>query len=105
MNPREAAEPTPTDDGSGPTGTAAQPPASTCPATSAVIAGRDVVPAPLVAELRRMDAIMRPVPNPASLGAEPGYRPSAQLERLVAAVTCCFPAITQRNTDAVDHTS
>ncbi|HEY6576770.1 MAG TPA: DUF222 domain-containing protein, partial [Mycobacterium sp.] len=93
MNPREAAEPTPTDDGSGPTGTAAQPPASTCPATTAVIAGGDVVPAPLVAELRRMGAVMRPVPNPASLGAEPGYRPSARLERLVRSrdLTCCFP--------------
>jgi hypothetical protein len=93
MNPREAAEPTPTDDGSGPTGTAAEPPASTCPATTAVIAGGDVVPALLVAELRRMGAILRPVPNPASLGAEPGYRPSARLERLVRSrdLTCCFP--------------
>jgi hypothetical protein len=59
----------------------------------AVIAGGGIVPTPLLAELIRLGAPVRPVPNPAVLGAEPRYRPSTKLARFVRNrdQTCRFP--------------
>jgi hypothetical protein len=75
-----------------PTGTD-PPPAITCPTGTAVIAGGGIVPAPLLAELARMGAVVRPITDPAALGAEPGYRPSDKLARFVRArdLTCRQP--------------
>jgi hypothetical protein len=58
-----------------------------------VIAGGGIVPAPLLAELARMGAVIRPITDPATLGIEPGYRPSAKLARFVRArdLTCRQP--------------
>jgi hypothetical protein len=63
-----------------------------CPYTS-LIAGGGTIPAPLLAELRRMGATVRHVTPAADLGAEPRYRPSAALQRFVRArdMTCRFP--------------
>ena len=51
------------------------------------------VPAPLLAELIRGGAKVTPVRLPADAAAEPGYRPSAALERFVRCrdMTCRFP--------------
>jgi hypothetical protein len=59
----------------------------------AVIAGGGIVPTPLLAELIRLGAPVRPIPDPAQLCAEPRYRPSATLARFVRNrdQTCCFP--------------
>ncbi|MBB5160814.1 HNH endonuclease signature motif containing protein [Mycobacterium sp. AZCC_0083] len=59
----------------------------------AVIAGGAIVPTPLLAELIRLGAPIRPVVHPAELCAEPRYRPSAALARFVRNrdQTCRFP--------------
>jgi ethanolamine utilization microcompartment shell protein EutS len=59
----------------------------------AVIAGGGIVPTPLLAELIRLGAPVRPVPDPAELCAEPRYRPSTKLARFVRNrdQTCTFP--------------
>jgi hypothetical protein len=59
----------------------------------AVIAGGGIVPTPLLAELIRLGAPVRPVADPTELGAEPRYRPSAKLARFVRNrdQTCTFP--------------
>jgi hypothetical protein len=59
----------------------------------AVIAGGGIVPTPLLAELIRLGARVRPLPEAADLGAEPGYRPSTKLARFVRNrdQTCTFP--------------
>jgi hypothetical protein len=59
----------------------------------AVIAGGGIVPTPLLTELIKLGAPVRPVPNPAELCTEPRYRPSAKLQRFVRNrdLTCCFP--------------
>ena len=83
------------DDSAGPAGgqvgAPARPPVP-CPST-AVIAGGGVIPAPLLAELRAMGAMIAPVLNPVDLTAVPGYRPSTALQRFVRTrdTTCCFP--------------
>ncbi len=63
-----------------------------CPST-AVIAGGGVIPAPLLAELRAMGAVIQQVLNPVDLTTVPGYRPSTALARFVRTrdTTCCFP--------------
>ncbi len=63
-----------------------------CPSTT-VIAGGGVIPAPLLAELRAMGAMIAPVLNPVDLTAVPGYRPTTALQRFVRTrdTTCCFP--------------
>ena len=65
--------------------------AKPCSYTS-LIAGGGVVPEPLLAELRRLGAGVRPVTNPEDLGAETGYGPSTALRRFIRArdTTCCF---------------
>ncbi|MDT5388036.1 MAG: hypothetical protein QOE04_1677, partial [Mycobacterium sp.] len=75
-----------------PTGTD-PPPAITCPTGTAVTTGGTVIPAPLLAELARMGAVVKPVPDPAALGAESGYRPSTLLAPFVRTrdLTCCQP--------------
>jgi hypothetical protein len=69
------------------------PAASPSCAGTAVIAGGGIVPAPLLAELARMGAVVRPITDPAALGVEPSYRPSAKLARFVRArdLTCRQP--------------
>ncbi|MCV7399030.1 DUF222 domain-containing protein [Mycobacterium fragae] len=60
----------------------------------ALISTGGVVPAPLLAELIRGGATIRPVDHPGACApAEPGYRPSAGLERFVRRrdLTCRFP--------------
>jgi hypothetical protein len=63
-----------------------------CPATS-VITGGGVIPAPLLAELRAMGAVIQPVLKPIDLTALPGYRPSTAQQRFVRTrdLTCRFP--------------
>ncbi|MDT5397712.1 MAG: hypothetical protein QOK33_943 [Mycobacterium sp.] len=77
---------------SAPTGTDPAPAAPLSCAPAAVIAGGPAIPAALLAELARMGALTRVVPDPATLGAESGYRPSARLARFVRSrdLTCCF---------------
>ena len=77
-----------------------------CPFTS-LIAGGGTIPAPLLAELRRIGAAARPVVTPQHLNAETGYRPSTALQRFVRArdMTCCFPGCTHPAEYCdVDHT-
>jgi hypothetical protein len=59
----------------------------------AVIAGGGIVPTPLLADLIRLGARVRAVPQAAELGTEPRYRPSTTLARFVRNrdLTCCFP--------------
>lgn len=63
-----------------------------CPYTT-LIAGGGTLPAPLLAELHRMGATIRPVTRADDLTAEPRYRPSTALQRFVRArdMTCRFP--------------
>jgi hypothetical protein len=88
-NDGSAPEPGPDDTG---TGDAPEPrePAS-CSYTS-IITGGGVIPTPLLAQVRRMGATVRPVVHPEDLIAEPGYRPSVAQQRLVRArdMTCTF---------------
>jgi hypothetical protein len=60
---------------------------------AAHVVGGGVVPAPLLAELIRDGAKVRPLSHPAGAAPEPGYRPSAALERFVRCrdLTCRFP--------------
>jgi hypothetical protein len=74
----------------------------------AVIAGGGIVPTPLLAELIRLGAPVRPVPNSAELGSEPRYRPSAKLARFVRNrdLTCCFPCCERPSERCdLDHTT
>ncbi|MCW2557248.1 MAG: hypothetical protein JWP55_1212 [Mycobacterium sp.] len=59
----------------------------------AVIAGGGIVPTPLLADLIRLGARVRPIPEAAELGIEPRYRPSTTLARFVRNrdLSCCFP--------------
>lgn len=63
-----------------------------CPYTSMIAAG-GALPAPLLAELRRMGVAVRPVLNSSDLVAIAGYRPTVAQQRFVRArdMTCCFP--------------
>lgn len=81
-------------------GPVARPPA-------AVITSGGVVPAPLVAELIRGGARLEPVRHPGDAPPEPGYRPSAALERFVRCrdVSCRFPGCDRpAELCDVDHT-
>ncbi|MCV6984838.1 DUF222 domain-containing protein [Mycobacterium shinjukuense] len=73
-----------------PAGSSVKPPA-------ALITNGGVVPAPLLAELIRGGAKIRPVRDPADLLAEPGYRPSTALAEFVRVrdMTCRFPGCDQ----------
>jgi hypothetical protein len=74
----------------------------------AVMAGGGIVPTPLLAELIRLGAPVRPVPHPADLGTEPHYRPSTKLARFVRNrdQTCTFPGCSRpaQRCD-IDHTT
>jgi hypothetical protein len=61
--------------------------------SAALITGGGVVPTPLLAELIRGGAKVRPVRHPGDAAVESGYRPSAALERFVRCrdLTCRFP--------------
>lgn len=67
-------------------------PPARCSYTS-LIAGGGAVPAPLLAELRRMGVAVRPVATSEELAADAGYRPTTSQQRFVRArdMTCCFP--------------
>jgi Domain of unknown function (DUF222) len=65
------------------------------------------LPAPMVAELIRKGAQMRPVRHPGAAPPEPGYRPSAELERFIRCrdMTCRFPGCDHPAEFAdIDHT-
>jgi hypothetical protein len=66
--------------------------AGTKPLSGRIVSG-GLVPAPLLAELIRGGAKVRPVGHPADAPAESGYRPSAALERFIRCrdLTCRFP--------------
>ncbi|ORB66891.1 HNH endonuclease signature motif containing protein [Mycolicibacterium tusciae] len=75
-------------------------PESSAPSTpvsagTALLAGTEVMPTPLLAELLRNGAKLRPLCAPEA-DPEPGYRPSAGLARFVRArdLTCRFPGCT-----------
>lgn len=71
----------------------AQPSSAEVHRPAAVIAGGGLVPTPLLAELIRLGAPVRPLVSVDRLCAEPGYRPSAALQRFVRSrdMTCRFP--------------
>ncbi len=81
------------------------PPAAGLP--PAVISGGGTVPAPMLAELIRNGAMVRPIRRRADEAPEPGYRPSAELERFIRCrdLTCRFPGCDRpaEFTD-IDHT-
>jgi hypothetical protein len=60
---------------------------------AAHLIGAGTIPAPMVAELIRNGAKLRPVRHPGDAPPELGYRPSADLERFVRCrdMTCRFP--------------
>jgi hypothetical protein len=77
-----------------------------CPGT-AVLTGGEVIPAPLLAELRAIGATIQQVPNPIDLTAVTGYRPTTALQRFVRTrdLTCCFPGCNRPAEYCdVDHT-
>jgi hypothetical protein len=61
-------------------------------ACAAILSGREALPTPLLAELVRNGATVRPLVMPCEQ-PEQGYRPSAALDRFVRArdLTCRFP--------------
>ena len=61
---------------------------------SARIVGGATLPAPLLAELITGGAAVKPVRHPGDSPPEPGYRPSAQLQRFIRCrdLTCRFPS-------------
>ena len=71
-------------------------PARPASAGRALLSGTEVMPTPLLAELLRNGAKLRPLCTPADAEPEPGYRPSAGLARFVRArdLTCRFPGCT-----------
>lgn len=74
---------------------------------AAVIAGGGLVPAPLLAELVRLGAPVRRLSAADALCAEPGYRPSIELQRFVRSrdLTCRFPGCaTPAERCDIDHT-
>ncbi|MGO9927511.1 MAG: DUF222 domain-containing protein [Mycobacterium sp.] len=76
-------------------------------APAAHLIGGGTVPAPTVAELIRGGAKVRPVRHRAEAPPEPGYRPSAELERFIRCrdMTCRFPGCDRPAEFAdIDHT-
>jgi Domain of unknown function (DUF222) len=74
---------------------------------AAYLLGGGTLPASMVAELIRNGAKVRPVRHPADTPPEPGYRPSAQLERFIRCrdMTCRFPGWDRPAEFAdIDHT-
>ena len=63
------------------------------PPVTALIAGGPALPIALLDELSRIGALTHVLPDPATLGAEPGYRPTPKLTRFLRArdLTCRFP--------------
>ncbi|OBF55100.1 hypothetical protein A5787_03610 [Mycobacterium sp. 852002-50816_SCH5313054-b] len=61
---------------------------------AAYLTGGGTLPASMVAELIRDGAKVQPLHHPADAPPEPGYRPSAQLERFIRCrdITAAFPA-------------
>lgn len=74
---------------------------------AAHLAGGGTIPASTVAELIRYGAKVQPLHHPADSPPEPGYRPSAQLERFIRCrdMTCRFPGCDRPAEFAdIDHT-
>lgn len=74
---------------------------------AAHLTGGGTLPASMVAELIRDGAKVQPLRHPADAPAEPGYRPSAQLERFIRwrDMTCRFPGCDRPAEFAdIDHT-
>jgi hypothetical protein len=75
-------------------------------APSARIVGGGSVPAPLLVELIRRGATVASVRHPGDAAAEPGYRPSAALQRFIRCrdLTCRFPGCDRPAQDCdIDH--
>jgi hypothetical protein len=73
---------------------------------TAILSGTEVLPTPLLAELLRNGATLRPLCTPVDAQPEPGYRPSAGLARFVRArdLTCRFPGCTTPAVNCdIDH--
>ncbi len=71
------------------------------------LAGGRIIPASMVAELIRNGAKVQPLHHPADSPPEPGYRPSARLERFIRCrdMTCRFPGCDRPAEFAdIDHT-
>jgi hypothetical protein len=81
-------------------------PAAPVSAGTALLSGTEVMPTPLLAQLLRNGAKIRPLCTPIDAQPESGYRPSAQLARFVRGrdLTCRFPGCTTpaENCD-IDH--
>ncbi|WP_369741793.1 HNH endonuclease signature motif containing protein [Mycobacterium servetii] len=74
---------------------------------TALIAGGAVLPSSMLAELVRGGAKVRPVRHPGDSPPEPGYRPSAALQRFIRCrdLTCRFPGCDRPAEFAdIDHT-
>jgi hypothetical protein len=74
---------------------------------AAHLIGGGTVPAPMIAELLGNGAKIQPVRHPGDGPPEPGYRPSAALERFIRCrdMTCRFPGCDRRAEFAdIDHT-
>jgi hypothetical protein len=76
------------------------------PTGTAILSGTEVLPTPLLAELLRTGATLRPLCTAVDAQPESGYRPSAGLARFVRGrdLTCRFPGCTvpAQNCD-IDH--
>ena len=74
---------------------------------AAHLTGGGTIPASMVAELIRNGAKVQPLHHPADSPPEPGYRPSARLERFIRCrdMTCRFPGCDRPAEFAdIDHT-
>ncbi len=74
---------------------------------AAHLIGGGTLPAPMIAELIRNGAKIQPVRHPGDAPPEPGYRPSAALERFIRCrdMTCRFPGCDHPAEFAdIDHT-
>jgi hypothetical protein len=74
---------------------------------AAHLTGGGTIPASMVAELIRYGAKIQPLHHPAESPPEPGYRPSAKLERFIRCrdMTCRFPGCDRPAEFAdIDHT-
>ena len=72
------------------------------PARHAILSGTEAIPTPLLVELLRNGAKLRPL-CPLEEEPEPGYRPSAKMARIVRArdLTCRFPGARRLRRSAI----
>jgi hypothetical protein len=103
--PDDGPEPPP-DDPHESASTATEPAPAPCSYTS-IFAGGGIIPAALLADIRRMGASVRTIIRPEDLTTEPRYRPSEAAQRFVRArdMTCRFTGCTRpAECGDLDHT-